>query len=248
MRIGRASSLAAAKTVSSSACLRTFWLIRVVGRSPAVWIVGNSSASMPLTWVANRPARMWSVSAPWSSRSTRSGAGQRADEVGQQARRHRGRAVGLDLAGDPVGDADLEVGRGQLEAGVLGPEEDVCQHGQGASAGDRPGHDRQAARQVLLHDREFHVGCLQGCRQADGRAVPGVGDPGDPARAGVRGRVVSWVDWLVSIFSFHHHRHIAVDVVDGDARPCGARLLAGSRLTVDAGGRIPVTHRGCERG
>ena len=56
MRIGRASSLAAAKIVSSSACLRTFWAIRVVGRSPAVWIVGNSSASMPFTWVAKRPA------------------------------------------------------------------------------------------------------------------------------------------------------------------------------------------------
>ena len=44
--------------------------MRVVGRSPAVWIVGNSSASMPLTWVAKRPQRRWSVSVPWSSRST----------------------------------------------------------------------------------------------------------------------------------------------------------------------------------
>ena len=76
MRIGRASSLAAAKMVSSSARRRTFWLIRVVGRSPAVWMVGNSSASMPFTWVAKRPQRRWSVSVPRSSRSTRSEPGR----------------------------------------------------------------------------------------------------------------------------------------------------------------------------
>ena len=61
MRIGRASSLAAANAVSARACRRTFWAIRVVGRSPAVWIAGNSSASMPLMCVSNRPHRRCSV-------------------------------------------------------------------------------------------------------------------------------------------------------------------------------------------
>ena len=68
MRIGRASSVAAAKAVSSRARLRTFWAIRVVGRSPVGWIDGNSSASMPLTCDWNAPALRWSVSpAPVSS-------------------------------------------------------------------------------------------------------------------------------------------------------------------------------------
>ena len=51
VRIGRASSLAAAKATSASARLRTFWLTRVVGRSPAEGMTGNSSASMPRRWV-----------------------------------------------------------------------------------------------------------------------------------------------------------------------------------------------------
>ena len=36
--------------------------MRVVGRSPAAWMAGNSSASMPLMWVSNRPQRRCSVS------------------------------------------------------------------------------------------------------------------------------------------------------------------------------------------
>ncbi len=89
--------------------------------------------------------------------------GQAPNEVGQQAGRHSRRAVRLDLARHPVGDADLEVRRGQLEAGVLGPEKDIREHGQGASTGDRPGHHGQTARQVLLHDRELHVGLSPSC-------------------------------------------------------------------------------------
>ena len=139
----------------------TFCETRVVGRSPAVWIVGNSSASIPFTWVAKRPQRRWSVSAPWSSRSTFSEAGRRPDEIREQAGGDGRRAVGLDLAGHPVGDPDLEVRRGELEAGVLRAQEDVREHGQGAPAGDGPRHHREAASEVLLHDREFHVGCLQ---------------------------------------------------------------------------------------
>ena len=194
-----------------------------MGRSPAVWIVGNSSASMPFTWVANRPQRRWSVSAPWSSRSTFSEPGRRADEVGQQPGGHGGRAVGLDLARHPVRDPDLEVGRRELEAGVLGPEEDVGEHGQGAPAGDRPRHHREAAGQVLLHDREFHVGCLQHAVWAGVARAASVDrasrcDGEGPASASWPGR---WNDQ--PIFSSRHHRHNAVDTVDGDARSCGRR-------------------------
>ena len=83
---------------------------------------------------------------------------QRVDEVGQELGRDGRGAVRLDLAGHPVGDPDLEVGGGQLEPGVLGLEQDVGQDRQGAPVGDGATDDGQAARQVLLHDREFHVG------------------------------------------------------------------------------------------
>ena len=151
MRIGRASSLAAAKAVSSRACRRTFWGIRVTGRSPAVWTVGKSSAEMPLMFDSNRPLRMWSVSPVAELQVDRLAAGQRVDQVGQEAGRHGRRAVGLDLAGHPVGDPDLEVRRGQLQAGVLGLEQDVREDRQ-RPVGDGPADDRQAAREVLLHD------------------------------------------------------------------------------------------------
>ena len=83
---------------------------------------------------------------------------QRVDEVGQELGRDGRRAVLVDLAGDPVGDPDLEVRRGELEAGILGLEQDVGEDRQRAPARDRPADDGQAARQVLLHDRESHVG------------------------------------------------------------------------------------------
>ena len=49
--MGRASSVAAAKMTSDERLRRTFWLTRVVGRSPAEGMTGNSSASMPRRWV-----------------------------------------------------------------------------------------------------------------------------------------------------------------------------------------------------
>ena len=77
-----------------------------------------------------------------------------------------------------------------------------------------------------------------------------VEDPGDPTRTAFRGQVVYRVEWLVSIFSFHHHRHIAVDVVDGHAPACGAGLLAtvgmlwtGPLVSGDASGAPRWTNR-----
>ena len=233
--MGRASSLAAANAVSLSALRRTFWATRVVGRSPAVWIAGNSSASMPLMWVSKRPLRRWSDSPAVSSRSTLSPAGS---ELTRSVSSLAGTVVAPSvsiLPGHPVGDPDLEVRRRQLEPGVLGLQEDVGQDGQGAAARDGAADDGQAAGQVLLHDRESHVGFTP-------RAVGGSGtgwarstrwrtvrrprrslgrSPGRAVRVG-RG-------YLLSIFSLRHHHHQGVD-------RGGRRLVAVRGRDVDDAG------------
>ena len=113
----------------------------------------------------------------------------------------------LDLAGDPVGDPDLEVRRGQLEAGVLGLEQDVGQDRQRAPVGDGAADDRQAARQVLLHDREFHVGFTP-IRDRSGRAAGrGFSEDRGDALVGHRPEV------LVGIFSLSSHPVITVVMV-----------------------------------
>jgi hypothetical protein len=83
---------------------------------------------------------------------------QRVDQVCQQPGWDGRRAIRLDLAGDPVGDPDLQVRGGQLEPGIFRLEQDVGQDRQGAPVGHGATDDRQTAREVLLHDREFHVG------------------------------------------------------------------------------------------
>jgi len=75
----------------------------------------------------------------------------------------------------------------------------------------------------------FTCGVSRGLPERMGVDRSVVEDPGDPTRTAFRGQVVYRVEWLVSIFSFHHHRHIAVDVVDGHARSCGAGLWVGTR-------------------
>ena len=220
MRIGRASSVAAAKAVSSSARLRTFWAIRVVGRSPVGWIDGNSSASMPLTCDWNGPDVTWSVSPGPVSSSIRWPPGSELTRSVRRRAGHGRRAVGLDLARHPVDEPDLEVGRGQAEAAVLGLEEDVGEDGQGASIGDRPAHDREAAGQVLLHDRELHV-----------RSTPRAGRVREVAREGCaaqgsrlpRSRVSRCVRIFLDSSRLRHHHHHGVDRVDGRARRRSAR-------------------------
>jgi hypothetical protein len=90
----------------------------------------------------------------------------------------------------------------------------------------------------------FTCGVSRGLPERMGVDRSVVEDPGDPTRTTFRGQVVYRVEWLVSIFSFHHHRHIAVDVVDGHAPACGAGLLAtvgtlwtGTFVFGDASGR-----------
>ncbi len=104
---------------------------------------------------------------------------QRVDQVGQELGRDGRRTIDLDLARDPVDDPDLEVGGRQLEPGVLRLEQDVGQDGQRAPVRDGATDDRQAARQVLLHDREFHVGLTP--MRGSGRWIRGSGRaPGLP--------------------------------------------------------------------
>ena len=81
---------------------------------------------------------------------------QARDDIGQQLGRDGDRAVDVDLGRDPVGDPDLEVRGSELQAAVLGPDEDVAEDRQGAPRRDRATHDRQAAGEVLLHDRDVH--------------------------------------------------------------------------------------------
>ena len=165
---------------------------------------------MPLMWDWNRPALTWSVSPAVELEVDPLAARQRAHEVGEEPGRHGRRAVRLDLAGHPVGDADLEVRRRQLQPAVLGPEQDVGQHRQRAPAGDRATDDRQAAGQVLLHDRELHVGCTPFDERRAPRADAGSDGRGraglaiDPRRGMGRG-------YLRSIFSLRHHRHHGVE-------------------------------------
>ena len=151
VRIGRASSVAAAKTISASARLSTFWLTRVVGRSPGDGMTGNSSASMPDVGLERAGARR-AASRRARSRARPARRRAAADEVGEEPGRDGQRALGLDLAGTHYGDADLEVGGGQLEAGVLRPEQDVGQHGQRASVADRAADVAAWCRYVLLEE------------------------------------------------------------------------------------------------
>jgi hypothetical protein len=146
---------------------------------------------------------------------------QGVDEIGQELGRHRRRAVGLDLARDPVGDPDLEVRGGQLEPGIFRLEQDVGQDRQRAPVGNGAADDRQAACQVFLHDRKFHVGLTPRCVGSKPRIAAG----GSGRRSGRRGQVrrplgsrrVGSGGYLLSIFSSRHHRHNGVDSVEPHA-------------------------------
>ena len=104
---------------------------------------------------------------------------ERVDDVREEPRRDRDRSVGLDLAGNPVGDPDLEVRRRELQPGVLGAEQDVGEHRQRAPARHRVADDREAAGEVLLDDRQVHgrvtPGERGGRRRRVGRAGPAGG-------------------------------------------------------------------------
>src|ERR1035437_3678178 len=82
---------------------------------------------------------------------------QAGNYVGQQPSRHRHRTARIDFAGHPVRHSYLEVRGGQLQAAILGSEEDVIQDRQCAPGGYGPGYNLETPSEVLLHDRQFHV-------------------------------------------------------------------------------------------
>src|SRR5207247_10528819 len=86
---------------------------------------------------------------------------QGSDEIGEELRRNGRPAVSIDLAGNPVRDPDLQVRRGELETGILGPDQDVGKDRERAASGDRPAGHSEAASEVLLHDGQLHVGSLR---------------------------------------------------------------------------------------
>ena len=210
-------------------------------------MAGNSSSLMPLMWVWNRPALTCSVSPRCDLELDLVAWRQRVDEVGQELGRDRGRAVLVDLAGDPVGDPDLEVRGRQLEAGILGLEQDVGQDRQRAPARDGPADDGQAARQVLLHDREFHVGTLRLSRCWPGPLeTTGATTCAPPVRGlvgifplssySVITVVTLWTRWTVVLGR-------AADAVDGRVRGVDERSWAGD-VVVDGLGMTGGRSRG----
>ena len=103
---------------------------------------------------------------------------ERSHEIGQEPGGDGGRAIDIDLARDPVGDPDLEVGGRELEAAFLGPEQDVGEDGECAPGRYRSAHHRQTPGQVLLHDREFHVaGSKDACRRSPGNRAGSMARP-----------------------------------------------------------------------
>ena len=265
--MGRASSLAAANAVSARARRRTFWAIRVVGRSPAVWIAGNSSASMPLMWVWNRPGLQVERLAGRDLELDLVAGRQRVDEVRQELGRDGRRPVLVDLARNPVGDPIS-----RLVAVSLSPASSVLSRTL-ASTGSvlrletaRLTTDRPRARFSCMTE-SLTSGSLQlgrvravaAARVPVGSSAMGRGCP-EPVSVG-RG-------YLLSIFSLRHHRHNAVDrgmaLVDvrsaggsTEARPwmaerrgqwwAGGGRAASSGSPVAAGDRPQVTGAGCPR-
>ena len=141
---------------------------------------------------------------------------QACDDVGQESGGRGRRPADLDLAGYPVGHPDLEVGRGQLEAAVLGSKEDVVQDGQRAPRRDGTTYDLETSSQVLLHDREFHFGF-----------TPLRSDVAGRPESGWRAALLLVVD-CPSIFSSRHHHHHGVETVHsqrGHAHDGGGRVL-----------------------
>ena len=112
-----------------------------------------------------------------------------------------------------------------LRPRVLGPDQDVAEDRQGAPRRDRATDDRQAAGEVLLHDRDVHERFTPG--SGAGRAKGRIGSAGRSrarplgsehrARGAVVGR-------SIHILERHHHHH-AVDGVDDVEWPCGRRLF-----------------------
>jgi hypothetical protein len=87
-------------------------------------------------------------------------AGQRPHDVDEQPRRQHDRAVADDLAveGDP--EADLHVGRAQLDRAGARLEVHAGQRLHGAAGGGRAGDRLQLGEQGVALGRDLHRACL----------------------------------------------------------------------------------------
>ena len=212
--MGRASSVAAAKAVSSRARFRMFWAIRVVGRSPVGWIDGNSSASMPLTCDWNGPALTWSVSFGPVSRSIRWPPGS---EPTRSASSRAGTVVDPSVSTLPGTQYTSPISRFVVVR--RRPPSSVLRR-TFASTGSvllletaRLTTPRPRARFSCMTE-SFTSGPLHGRGQSRGSRSKGCVAQGSRALAKPRQSYV----YLPSFFYVRHHHHHGVDSVDGHAR------------------------------
>jgi hypothetical protein len=82
---------------------------------------------------------------------------QRVHEVAQEAGGHRDRALLFDRGADPAAQRDLEVGGRELEAAIVGREEDVRRDREGAPRRDGPPDDAEPLGKMLLKARDVHI-------------------------------------------------------------------------------------------
>ncbi len=219
VRIGRASSLAAAKATSARARRRTFWLTRVVGRSPAAGIAGNSSASIPRRWVSKRPHRRWSRSPSRTSRSMRSF----GSELTTSVRRRAGTVIAPSVSILPGTQYVIPISRfvavsfrpaSSVRRSTLASTGRVLRLDTAWLTTERP-----RARFSWMTDRftdvSLRVRGQEGPVGGRGRAPP-VGS-----------------SWMSSSHEPHRHIHHGVDGVDGRAAACGAGRWTRAARDVD---------------
>ena len=84
-------------------------------------------------------------------------AGQRADDVDQEARGQHDRAVADDLADERHAQADLHVGGAQLDRPAAGEHLDARQRLHRAAGGSRSGDDLQLREQLLALSGKSHL-------------------------------------------------------------------------------------------
>ena len=108
-------------------------------------------------WKVAGPATIsTSCSAGRSSSETES-PGERADDVDEQARRQDDGAVADDVALERDAEADLHVGRAQLDGAGLGGELDARERLDGAARGGGAGDGLELREQRGAGSRDLHV-------------------------------------------------------------------------------------------
>src|SRR5919206_3852659 len=83
--------------------------------------------------------------------------GQIADKLGEEPRGRRDGARLLDLCAEPVGNADLEIGRLEAQTAAFGAEQNVRKDRQRALRRNRVAHDGDTTLQILLQTGKLHT-------------------------------------------------------------------------------------------